>query len=362
MKTAFVCFFPVIPTNMGSAEVIRSLFISWPGKKKLFQISHLENKKKSFLKSFKIFREKPLLKIITIPFLMYCVFKYLKDEKKKIIVIEGPSWIGYSFLTLLIIKIFNPTIKIIYHSHSIEYEVRKMSSSRIIINLTKFLESFVYRFADIATSVSEIEKKKLNKLYKVNTTNLNNGISKKIINFSKKKIINLNYVIYCGSYKYLPNKLAIDFLINKIMPSVVKIYPKLKLVLTGGGYEGKANFLINLGLVKKRNLFNLIYNSKAMLVPLDKGTGTRIKIIEALSLGSIVLSTPKGAEGIKLKKLKNKNLFIASKNKFIGEIKKILKKKKNYINLKYFHEEYMMENIVLKFFKEKNVKNIFKKN
>ena len=187
MKTAFVCFFPVIPTNMGSAEVIRSLFISWPGKKKLFQISHLENKKKSFLKSFKIFREKPLLKIITIPFLMYCVFKYLKDEKKKIIVIEGPSWIGYSFLTLLIIKIFNPTIKIIYHSHSIEYEVRKMSSSRIIINLTKFLESFVYRFADIATSVSEIEKKKLNKLYKVNTTNLNNGISKKIINFSKKK-------------------------------------------------------------------------------------------------------------------------------------------------------------------------------
>ena len=64
-----------------------------------------------------------------------------------------------------------------------------MSSSRIIINLTKFLESFVYRFADIATSVSEIEKKKLNKLYKVNTTNLNNGISKKIINFSKKKLL-----------------------------------------------------------------------------------------------------------------------------------------------------------------------------
>ena len=146
------------------------------------------------------------------------------------------------------------------------------------------------------------------------------------------------------------------------MPSVVKIYPKLKLVLTGGGYEGKANFLINLGLVKKRNLFNLIYNSKAMLVPLDRGTGTRIKIIEALSLGSIVLSTPKGAEGIKLKKLKNNNLFIAIKNKFIGKKKKILKKKNNYINLKYFHEEYMMENIVLKFFKEKNVKNIFKKN
>ena len=34
MKTAFLCFFPVFPTNMGSAEVIRSLFLCWPGKKK----------------------------------------------------------------------------------------------------------------------------------------------------------------------------------------------------------------------------------------------------------------------------------------------------------------------------------------
>ena len=45
MKTAFICFFPVFPTNMGSAEVIRSLFLCWPGKKKIFQISHINNKK-----------------------------------------------------------------------------------------------------------------------------------------------------------------------------------------------------------------------------------------------------------------------------------------------------------------------------
>ena len=113
MKTAFVCFFPVIPTNMGSAEVVRSLFLCWPGKKKLFQISHLNNKKKSYLKSFKIIKEKPLFKIVMIPFLIYSVFKFLKDTKNKLVIIEGPSWIGYSFLTLFIIKIFNSKIKII---------------------------------------------------------------------------------------------------------------------------------------------------------------------------------------------------------------------------------------------------------
>ena len=106
MKTAFVCFFPVIPTNMGSAEVVRSLFLCWPGKKKLFQITHLNNKKKSYLKSFKIIKEKPLFKIIMIPFLIYSVFKFLKDTKNKLVIIEGPSWIGYSFLTLFMIVTF----------------------------------------------------------------------------------------------------------------------------------------------------------------------------------------------------------------------------------------------------------------
>jgi len=362
MKTAFVCFFPVIPTNMGSAEVVRSLFLCWPGKKKLFQISHIDSKNKSYLKSFKIIKEKPLFKIIMIPFLIYSVLKYLKDAKNKLVIIEGPSWIGYSFFALFIIKIFNSKTKIIYHSHSIEYEVRKMTSSKIIITLTKILEKIVFNYADISTSVSELEKKKIKKLYKVNTTNLNNGISKKIIKFQKKKILKFDYIIYCGSYKYLPNKFAIDFLVKKIMPPLVKHNPKLKLVLTGGGYSEKNNFLINLGIVKKSHLLNFIYNSIAMVVPLDKGTGTRIKIIEALTVGGFVLSTSKGAEGIKFYGKENTNLIILKKNNFIKYLRKMFKLNYKSKVSSIFQKKYLMENIVNKFLNEKNVKNLIKKN
>ncbi len=52
MKTAFVCFFPVIPTNMGSAEVIRSLFISWPGKKKTISNFTSREQKEIVFKKF----------------------------------------------------------------------------------------------------------------------------------------------------------------------------------------------------------------------------------------------------------------------------------------------------------------------
>ncbi len=239
MKTAFLCFFPVFPTNMGSAEVIRSLFLCWPGNKKLFQISHLNNRNnKNNLYSVNIFKEKPILKILCIPFLIYKVLKYLGKAEKKIIIIEGPSWIGYSFLSLILVKLLSPSTKVIYHSHSIEFEVRKMMSSNFIAYFSKKLENYVFNNADLSTSVSNIEINKIKKLYKVRCINLKNGVSEKILKFKKKKI-NFDYIIYSGSYKYLPNKDAIDYLVNILMPKIIKKFPNLKLVLTGGGYKKK---------------------------------------------------------------------------------------------------------------------------
>lgn len=362
MKTAFLCFFPVIPTNMGSAEVIRSLFLNWPNKKKIFQISHLENKKNKNLETIKIINERPLLKILSIPFIIAKILKFFKKSKNNIVIIEGPSWIGYSFISIIIIRLFSPNTKIIYHSHSIEFEVRKMMSSYFMAIITKKLENLVFQYSDLATAVSTLEINKIKKLYNVKCINLKNGISKTILKFKKKKTYNFEYLIYSGSYRYLPNKLAIDFLINELMPKIIKNHPNIKLILTGGGYNKKEKFLIDVGIVSKAKLLNLIYNSKLMVVPLDKGTGTRIKIIEAIAINADVLSTAKGAEGILFTHKKNISPIIAKKKDFFSIIDKIIKKKyKMHKNIQ-LKNEYLMENITNDFFKEKNVKDIIKKN
>ena len=360
MKTAFICFFPVFPTTMGSAEVIRSLFLCWPGQKKLFQISHLNAKKKNNLLSIKILKEKPILKILCIPFLIYKTLKYLGKTKKKLIIIEGPSWIGYSFISLIIVKIFSPTTKVIYHSHSIEFEVRKMTSSKLMAFFSKKLEEFVFHNSDLSTSVSKIEINKIKKLYNVKCINLNNGVSKKILKFKKRKILNYEYIIYSGSYAYLPNKNAIDYLVNVLMPKLIIKFPKLKLVLTGGGFEKKKNFLVNAGIVSKSKLLNLIYNSKLMVVPIDKGTGTRIKIIEAMLIGAKIITTKKGIEGISFKK--NRYPIVLKKSLFYNSIIKNLKKNIKKEKSSKFNKNYIMEKIVKNFLKENNVKKIFKTN
>ena len=51
----------------------------------------------------------------------------------------------------------------------------------------------------------------------------------------------------------------------------------------------------------KKKLLSLIYFSECLCVPLFFGYGTRIKILEALSIGAVIVSTKKGIEGIDLK-------------------------------------------------------------
>ena len=356
-KTAFITFFPVVPDNMGSSAVINSRFKSWPFKKKIFQLSHVKKINNKNLKTIFIKKEKPLNKILQLPNLITKVLEYLKDSKKKIIVIEGASWIFYSFVIVISFKIFFSQTKIIYISHSIESEIRKKFSNTFIYFLTKYLEKLVFEYSDFATSVSKFEKNKIKKLYYKNTVLYPNAINidNKIKKIKEKK----KYLIYSGSYLYKPNKEAIDYLNYRVMPLLMKKFPDLKLILTGGGFKKKYPWLINKNIVSKEELYNLIFNSICMCVPLQFGSGTRVKIIEALSLGSIVVSSKKGIEGIELLNKKPPYVFNNTKNllEILTSVIKNNKKIKNkaYKDRSYYLNKYSMKKNTSIFLKKINL-------
>lgn len=103
-KTAFVAFYTVYPSNMGSSEVSSSFFETWKGKKKIFQISHLKNINNKKISTQFIIKEKPFYKLLKIIPLIKKVKQFLLKNQKPSIIIEGPSWIGYSFFFLLLLK------------------------------------------------------------------------------------------------------------------------------------------------------------------------------------------------------------------------------------------------------------------
>ena len=356
-RTAFATFFPIIPDNMGSSAVINSRFKSWPNKKKLFQISHVKKINNKDIKTIFIKKESPINKIIKLPKLIFEIFKFLKKSKNNFIVIEGASWVFYSFIVLFSFKLLLPNTKIIYFSHSIESEIRKNYSNKFIFYLTKFLEKLVFKYAYLSTSVSKIEQNKIMKLYNQKTILHSNALT--LSNKIQKRSLLKDYIIYTGSYLYKPNKDAIDTLNKKIMPHLLNKFPNLKLVLTGGGFSKNLPWIINKGIVKKSELYNLIYYSKCMCVPLKFGSGTRIKIIEAMAIGAIVVSTSKGIEGIDLK-VQNPPFIIDNTKKIISTIitiinkNKIIKQKSN--EQKYYYKnKYSMQRVTNDFIR-KNIK------
>ena len=352
-KTAFVTFFPIIPNNMGSSAVVNSRFKSWPNKKKVFQISHIKKIDDKNTKTIFIKKETPVNKIIKLPELIFHVNRYLKSSEKKFVIIEGASWIFYSFITILSLKLIIPDCKIIYISHSVESEIRNKYSNKFIYHLTKILENLVFKFSDISTTVSNKERNKIYKLYNKKTKLYPNAIYIEEKNIKKK--LSLSYIIYSGSYLYKPNKNAIDYLNQHIMPTITKKFPNLKLILTGGGYVKNFPWLINKGIVSKKNLYNLIYNARCMCVPLKFGTGTRIKIIEALTLGTIVVSSSKGIEGIHINK-KNPPFIANDKKNIIKYLTNILNnfdrlKNKSQKDRFFYKKTYSMKNITYNFIK-----------
>jgi glycosyltransferase involved in cell wall biosynthesis len=356
-KFAFIAFFPVLPNLSGSSEVSFSFYKYWPNiNKKLFFITHLKKINNTKIQTINILREGPFLKILYLLKSCLLIYKFLKKSKEPYLIIEGPSWILYSYITIKIIKFLLPKAVIIYHSHSIEYEIRKKFNNLLIEKITFFIEKLVLSLSDYKTSVSKLEQNKFKKYYGIDTILLPNGVDTS--NFNKEKFKKkYKYIIYSGSYSYKPNKIAIDLLVKKIMPEILKKNSDVKLIITGGGYKNDINkkWLINYGKVKKKVMINLLRNSELTIIPLKFGSGTRIKIIEALCLGIPIITTSIGAQGILEK---NKNFIIENNlNKFPYLANNIMRYKKLRISKKdklFYQKKYSMKNIVKDFY-SKNI-------
>jgi len=358
MKSAIITFFDSHPPKTGSGIVCSDFFRSWPvKKKKLFQFSKTKLNNKN-IKSISIIKNNSIFKLINLPYLILVITKYLKNEKKKVIIIEGPSWIFYTFFVVFFFRVFYRNIFLIYRSHSIEYEIRKNNSNLIISILTKFFENYVVNKCNISTSVSTIEQKKFKRYYNCKTYLFPNSLDiKRLKNIKEKKLnyITEKFIIFSGSYDYKPNKIAIDFIIKKILPKIKKY--NIKLVLTGNHIKKFHNKdVYNLGFVSTNKLKYLHKKSICLIVPIFEGYGTRIKILESLIWGNRIISTSKGIEGIEYKN--NKNIFVCnSLNEMISGILKFSKSKKNIkYNLKEIENFSMVKNSkkLFKYFDYKN--------
>ena len=345
MKSAIVTFFDCYPPKTGSGNVCFDFFSAWPvRKKKLFQFSE-KNTKKYGIKNIKIKKNTPIFKLIRLPSLIYFLIKYFSKTKKNILILEGPSWIFYSFITIFITRKIIKNLFIIYRSHSVELEIRKENSNFIIYLITKKMEDYVLKNANIFTSVSKIEYKKFINYYNKKTYIFPNSLDINRVKKIKERKIKLpnKFIIFSGSYDYKPNKFAIDYISESLLPFLKK--KNIHLVITGHHKKiFKNKYIKNLGFVSFNELKYINRRAICLIVPIFEGYGTRIKILESLIWSNRIVSSKKGIEGIDYSK--NKNIIVTDQRKKM--LKSILLfsnlKKKNYYNSKYFQNISMRAN------------------
>ena len=109
-------------------------------------------------------------------------------------------------------------------------------------------------------------------------------------------------LIYPGAITYAPNLEAVVWCLNQVMPRVRAVRPDVQLWVTGDTGDLALDRMPNRDSVhftgRLPDVKAAIGGSAVTVVPLQVGGGTRLKVLESLALGTPIVSTTLGADGL----------------------------------------------------------------
>jgi glycosyltransferase involved in cell wall biosynthesis len=106
-------------------------------------------------------------------------------------------------------------------------------------------------------------------------------------------------LIFTGALSYAANYDAMRWFAGEALPLIRAKVPDVRLTITGdaaGRSLAAAGGVIQTGFVA--DVRPLVASSWISLAPIREGGGTRVKILESMALGTPVVATSKGAEGL----------------------------------------------------------------
>jgi sugar transferase (PEP-CTERM/EpsH1 system associated) len=113
----------------------------------------------------------------------------------------------------------------------------------------------------------------------------------------------LNALVFTGSMDWMPNEDGVFYFVEKILPRIRNQVPDIALLVVGRRPSARLLELSRAtagmqvtGAVE--DIRPYVLRGSVYIVPLRVGSGTRLKIFEAMAMGKAVVSTSIGAEGL----------------------------------------------------------------
>jgi glycosyltransferase involved in cell wall biosynthesis len=211
-------------------------------------------------------------------------------------------------------------VPVVLMQENVEYQkFVRFGMTSPFLKVIQWLEGWACRSADRVVALSEVDRDFMADLYGVamdRFTIIPHGVDPNLFNYwpegattARQKLglaSEIPILTFVGKLDYVPNVRAVDYIVERIAPAVWAHYPEAQFVIIGQGAETltkhQRDGIIFTGFVDARaivrpNLSDYLSASDVVLVPLDSGSGTRLKIVEAASNARPVVSTRIGAEG-----------------------------------------------------------------
>ncbi|WP_281560883.1 glycosyltransferase [Thalassomonas sp. RHCl1] len=129
-----------------------------------------------------------------------------------------------------------------------------------------------------------------------------NGVDTQFFSPGKQEQIE-NSLVFVGGMGWFPNKDGMIFFMDEVMPKILAKIPDAKLTLVGKstGVQIPQDVKDNITVTGFVDDFRPIVASAAVyILPIRVGSGTRLKLLEAMAMGKAIVSTSVGAEGVNL--------------------------------------------------------------
>jgi len=236
----------------------------------------------------------------------------LKDKIKQ--ELNGNNFDLIHVETFYVIQNLPQTIlPIILAEHNIEYQVYSRyvdQASSVIkpllsldIEKIKKEEEEAWKKATKMIAVSN-EDKRIIEQKNLHTTIVANGVDTEKFSFKKKKSI--SRILFLGDFKWIQNRDAVTFIIKEIWP-LINSELKMKLWIVGRKIPNSIRKLTNDSNIifdedsSGKPTEELFQKADILLAPIRIGGGTSYKILESMSCGTPVVTTPlsAGALGVK---------------------------------------------------------------
>ncbi len=108
-------------------------------------------------------------------------------------------------------------------------------------------------------------------------------------------------LFHIGSMEWQANEQGVIWFLNKVWPLVLLAQPNAKFHLAGKGLSKQDPRFFHSGIVNHGEVpdaEDFMHQHGVMIVPIQAGSGIRIKTLEAMALGVPIVSTSVGAQGL----------------------------------------------------------------